>query len=243
MSLSLFDLNKEFKSYTITATDGQTMEVCVRAVDHASNMKLLQLMDEKRAEITIEMSEEKSRSGLRERIAEQSIQSLIDGVMQLERPTVEANADLAPGEDELTPAQQEAAALARWDTKRRQELAEITREALQDLLFLRQTTLMSQAKLVDAFTDIQLEQMIVDPKTFAPMLSSDRKAVNYVGKLMPATRKALMDVRQEFLDGLDEKSIRRLADDGHFLSSGESQPRLESGPPTTIESPSESPAG
>ncbi len=243
MGLSLFDLNREFHAYTISDPDGKSLEVCVRAVDHASNMRLLQLMDERRAEITIEMTEPKVQSGLRQRINEQSEKSLIDGIIQLERPTADANTDLAPGDEELTPEIREAAALTRWETHRRAELIEVVKESLQDLLFLRQTNLMSQAKLVDAFTDIQLEMMIVDPKTFEPLLSSDKHAVNYVGKLMPVTRKALMDVRQRFLDDVTEKNIRKLADGGDFLSSGGSPKKLESGLPSTTESPSPSPAG
>jgi len=243
MGLSLFDLNREFKSYTITDTDGKSLEVCVRSVDHASNMRLLQLMDERRAEITIEMNEEKARAGLRLRINEQDSATILNQVIQLERPTVENNADLAPGDEDKSPEIREAEALMRWEDKRRAELVELEREALVELLFLRQTTLLSQAKLVDSFTDVQLEMMIVDPQTFQPMLSSDHKALNYVGKLQPATRNALMEVRQAFLNDITEKNIRKLADDGHFLSSGESPRKLESGPPTTTENHSQSQAG
>ena len=240
MGLSLFDLNREFRNYTVEDGSGQKFEVCLRAIDHASNMKLLYMMDEKRGEIDVQVQDPKIQKGLHLRVNELSIDSLQKQIIQIEKPTVISNIDLAPSDNDesLSQDEREKKALAEWETHRTAELAAMSKDDLREILFERQQTLFSQIRLVEAFTDYQLELMVVDPKTYEPLLSAyDTAAANYIGKLMPQTRKALIDLRQKFLDETSDKSIREGADDPNFLSSGDSAKKPESSPGEMIETP------
>lgn len=83
-----------------------------------------------------------------------------------------------------------------------------------------------------------------DPQPFFKRaLSNDKDKPNYIGRLMPTTRRQLNDIRLKFLTGQTDKDTRKAAEDPAFLPSGESRNEpTESRGETTATSPSSQPA-
>jgi hypothetical protein len=88
-----------------------------------------------------------------------------------------------------------------------------------------------------AWVDSHLVSMVRTPDTYEPMLSLDPGASNYINRLSQPMRREFIRVWQEFIKESNEKSVRRMAEDPAFLSSGDSAKSSESSP-GQMESPS-----
>lgn len=247
----LFKLFRDFDKVVIE--DGATqVEVGLRTLNAMEQDELNVKMPGFR-----KSAEQFSDSGFRDEyrfsLEPMSKDGLIDLLITMERPTVAANADLAPEpseqeeEEEAPPpspeqvekkaAAKERAAVARWEGERRATLVSLEIAALRDLVVERHTRGMIHIRSVQMFLDAALARMVVDPETGELLLSDDPESENYVGRLTGKARNALIEARGRFVIGLSEKDLRKAAEAPPFSSSGASPSEPAGSPGVTTETP------
>lgn len=243
---TLFDLNRQEEEYTISDPNGKSVRVLIAHVPYDVQDMMRRRMQRIRLDVRRELDEDQTRDVLLSDAHRLEKDEVVRAIMALEEPTVEANVDLSPEPTTPTEEQVEAAAtIERWRTDRKAELDGMNVEGLRSLLADRQLVNQERTLVLNRFSDITLAYMVYKPRVkpdapLVPMLSADPKHRDYYGRLAPHTRRELLRVRQVFLDGLDEKSLRKAAGSSAFLPSGESPNGQDDSPGETIETPPDS---
>lgn len=249
---NLFDLFKEYETQTIKDDAGDEVSYAFRALDYTQHQSIIEQMDAARKEAKAKLDTQDTKDRLMEQIDEWKTDKIVDAIIDLERGTVEANADLAPGAEQPSEeerAKAEKAAVEKWEAQRREELQKLIGPELPDgppdvllrkMLIERQIRALILVQTNARFLEDAVVKMVVDPETKEPMFSADPKDANHIGRLMPQTRDLIVEAWQKFINKTNEKRMRAAAKDPRFLQSGDSANKGVATPGETTETPSDS---
>ena len=261
----LFHLFKETESYDIIGPAKEKIPILFRNLDYGQNAILVREMDLLRSSIKHDLEADDLRAGLSDQAIRLTREKLMEAVLNLERPVVEEQVDLAPGADPdaVEAAKKEKEAAERWEGARKIELDEMADKDLRSLIVDRQTRLLVNSRLLGEFMNYSLVHMVLDPETREPMFTADAFECpqcgkrsrdvsaatvlcceqpmalieNFIGRLAPQIRDQLVDFRREFTAPKDEQAIRKTAESNAFLPSGESPRKPGDSPGGTTETP------
>jgi len=265
----IFDLFKEIREFTVVGPDGSpAFTVWMRSLDYGQNTALQREMDDVRTRVNASLEGQGVKANLSDQTARLTREQVTQNIIDLERPLVQEQSDLAPGADpEKITAHEEAVAkekeaIAKWEETRRAELAELADKDVRELAIERQARLLANSRVINEFLDLSLVHMITQkivcdckdcvdkdgkpktrplhPVTYEEMFSDDPDDENWFGRLSQQVRDQLVSFRVQFLLKKDEKSIRAVAESGSFLPSGKSPEPPADSPGETIETPSDS---
>lgn len=250
----IFDFFKRSKKFTIvdTSVEGEELkeEILFRAVDHAENQEIMEAMDEFRMQVREKMDTPKRREETRIALTEMTMDNLIEMVIIFEKPTAQSVADLAPkpptekkeGEAEAEDVKEEGKkaedseekhendVMVSWENDRRGYLKSKDKDFLITTLLERQIQMQIASATTNRFAELAIVKMARDPQTGERLFSDDPKKDNYIGGLMPETRKILFDYLSEFTQSFNAKNVRKAAEEGAFLESGSSEKSSENSP-------------
>lgn len=251
---NLFDLFKEYEKQTIEDPEGgDSFEYAFRALDYHENQTLLEAIEKERNDAQKRVATDENRANIRLQIKEWTVERVIKEILGLERGAAESNVDLAPGvEEQIKEAKSpseveqirkdaEAAALKKWEAERETALKSTDETVLREMLIERQIRALITLQTNAKFLETAIIKMMVDADSKEPILSTDPKEPNFVGRLMPRTREIIVDQWQEFMAKSNEKRLRAAAKDPRFLASGSSPNEQAATPGATTETPSGSP--
>ena len=230
----IFSLFRDVEPFELKGPDGEVVVVLFQALDWDKNNALIRRMEKSQVRIKAEMSETGDRVLIAESAERMTVPDIISTILAMERPLADESSDLAPGAD--TEAKEQSA-VQKWEATRKKELEELDPEELRALFIRRQESLFVQARAAQEFMNDSLCYMTLDPETKAPLFSMHPEHDNYIGDLMPETRQKLLEGRAVFLQKRGEKSVRKAAESGAFLSSGESPSPPADSPGETTEIP------
>jgi hypothetical protein len=250
---NLFDLFKEYEKQTIEDPEGgDPFEYAFRALDYHENQTLLEAIEKERNDAQKRVATDENRKNIEMQIAEWTVERVIKEILGLERGAAESNADLAPGveekvkglsaeEAEKVRKEAEQAAMKKWEEERGADLKGTDEGVLRKMLVERQIRALITLQTNAKFLETAIIKMMVDVETKQPLLSTEPKDPNFVGRLMPRTREIIVDQWQEFMAKSNEKRLRAAAKDPRFLASGSSPRKQDDTPGATTETPSGSP--
>jgi hypothetical protein len=237
----MFALFRDVEPLDITGPDGQVADtLLLRSLSWDQNQVLIQRMEQSRVRIKASMSQSNDYDLIAEAAGRMHTPDLVRAVLDMERPLAEDSADLAPG---ATTDSKEETATQKWEKAREKELTEMTPEDLRGTFIRRQESLFIQARVVQEFINDTLCLMVLDPDTNQSMFSMDPQHEDFIGGIQPELRQQLILGRSKFLNSRGEKSVRKAAETGAFLSSGASpNPPADSPGATTETQPTSQPS-
>ena len=242
-AIQLFDLFREYELVPIIDPRGRSITMAVQALNSEDNAAMQEALAETRNEAARYF--EKKRPEILDEVQKQKHEDIVKFVLALEEGTAMANVDLAPGYD---PNAENADAVVKesieqWRIQRAKEL-EDPKVAVATAVE-RHIGIAVRARSTHQTLDRILCLMVYgtrkDPLTgeIVPTsrraLSMDPKEPNYIGKLMPQTREALLQARIGFLNKRTEQAVRQTTQDPAFLPSGESPKPSDDSPGATSE--------
>jgi hypothetical protein len=257
---SLFDLFKELETYTVTDERGHSTTLAFRTLDYLEQLDVMEGLAGARQEARKRYDSEDSRAVLADEVDALGLDAVRDQLIAIERPTAEANVDLAPEVEDAETATEikdakaveavkHAKVLAKWEASRREDLGGMEESVLRKMLVERQVRTLIAIYVNTRFTEASLALMVVDPETQAPMLSTEKFLPDgttpnprHIGRLSPKTRGKLVDLWTEFTTKRNEKALRETADRASFLASGELPNGATAIPGATTETPATSQA-
>lgn len=237
----LFDLFRDRDTFEIKDGEGNVLEtVTYQALDWQQNTVASRALDLSRIRVRQELETNGTLRQFMDQIIAMPIERVIASILDYERPTAQATADLAPnaeGGDAKDAEKKEDDAVAKWESARRKELEATDPAEVREKLLERHQDMIVNARGIDDWINEALAMQIIDPKTGDRVFSADRTAPNYIGNLMPELRQQLITFQREFTKKRSDKNIRKAAEQKDFLSSGESPKPDTDSPGETTETP------
>lgn len=222
----LFDLFRDRDTFEVKDAEGNVVEtVTFQALDWQQNNVASRSLDVSRIRVRQEFETLGTLKQFMDQIKAMTIDRVIAAILDYERPTAQATADLAPNAETAETSEtekKETDAVAKWEAARRKELEATDEEEVREKLLERHQDIFVNARALEDWINEALSMQIIDPETGERLFSSDRTAPNYVGRLMPEIRQQLITFQREFQKRRSDKTIRRAAESRDFLSSGES---------------------
>jgi hypothetical protein len=237
-SRKIFEMFRTTEPFDVTDPDGNVATVLFRALNWDQNNALIRRMEQAEMRIKAEMSQTGDRALIEDAAERMTVPDVMRAVLAMERPLADESSDLAPGADT---EKKEKSAVEKWEENRQKELDEMGHPDLRALFVRRQESLFIRAKAAQEFMNDSLCFMVLDPDTKKPMFSMEPKNYDgtpnkdFIGELMPEVRQQLLQGRADFLEKRGEKKVRKAAESGAFLSSGESPSPPADSPGETVE--------
>jgi hypothetical protein len=241
--VDIFSMFRQYRDFSITDNDGNTFGFVMKTMSFKETQAMLDGIQQAQLEARKKYDTEEMRGEYRHQTKGVKRERIIEDIISAEKPVVQSVADLAPTvtDDERKRVEQEEAAVNKWEAERREELGPLDDDALVNILIDRRIADMISMGGNLAFMDQNIAAMVLDPDTRQPILSANKLHDNFIGHLTPQMRRELMTIWQNFVKEGNEKGIRKAAEDGSFLSSGDSEKSSENSPGETSSTPANSP--
>lgn len=243
MGTSLFEMFRNTETVEIV-DESSSVKIAFRSLNFAESTEVVDLITKARVEASKEIDAPDYKQMLLTEVKTWTDRNIIDRLIETEKPGAVSVVDLAPKDGEPKDDEHrkklELEALAQWEAARRTQLGSEELVELQRLMVDRLVQIEISTRANARYTRECLIRMVMDPESNQPYLSADPAAGNYIDKLMPGARIALVGLWQAFVIKQGEKQLRQLVKSPGFLPSGALPKPPESSPGATTEIPSTS---